>query len=152
MKLLVTGLVACAVGLTSVAPSVQASPPPPPATPTCKWCGGPPPAPTPIPTLAPTVIAPDTHAVAVEISPTKVHRGGQTQVSVTASTDDKVTMTLRYSHGKATVYRTSIGKSGKLSKRWKIPKSAPVGKAGIKVDVVGDGKPFSATVSFIVTK
>lgn len=128
------------------------SPPPPPTPPPCNWCGGPPPAPTPVPTLAPIVVAPDTHSVAVEISPTKVRRGGRTQVAVMAKADDRVTMAFQYVHGKPSAYRATIGRSGKLVKRWNVAKTAPIGKATIRIHVTGDGKEYKTLVSFSVTK
>lgn len=128
------------------------SPPPPPATPGCKWCTGPPPAPTPVPTLAPTVLAPQTQTVAVEISPIRVRRGQTTTVAVSATEHAKVTMVLRYSHGKPASFHSTIGSSRKLVKRWKVPKSAPTGKATVKIQVAGDGKPYNTTVAFTVTK
>lgn len=136
-------------GSASVA---HADPPSPPSTPVCKWCSGPPPAPTPVPTLAPTLVVPDTRPVVVEIAPTKVHRGGQTQVTVTGATDVHLTMVVRYSHGKPATYRASLGHSGKYQKKWKVSKSAPLGKASVKVTLAGAEKPYTAVVSFTVVK
>ena len=154
MRRVVAALAVFAVaGVTGGNPAVHAgSPPPPPTPPPCRWCGGPPPAPTPVATLAPIVVASDTHSVAVEISPTRVRRGGRTQVAVTAKVDDKVTMVIQYYHGKPSSYRATIGRSGRLVKRWNVPKTAPLGKATVRIGVAGSGKPYNALVSFSVTK
>lgn len=154
MRRLVLALATSGVLLWGVADRADASsPPPPPSTPVaCKWCSGPPPAPTPVPTLAPTQVLPQPHPVSVEISPTKVRRGGQTRVSVTAEADDQVSMVLKFSHGKPVTYKTAVGRSGKLLKRWKVAKTAPTGKASITVDIVGSATHYTGTLAFTVTK
>jgi hypothetical protein len=98
------------------------------------------------------MVAPDTHPVAVEMTPTKVHRGGETQVSITGATDAHVTMVVRYSHGKPTTYRASIGHSGKYLKKWKVSRTAPLGKASVKITIAVTDKPYTAVVSFTVVK
>jgi hypothetical protein len=98
------------------------------------------------------MVVPDTHPVAVEISPTRVHRGGQTQVTVSGAPDVHVTIVVRYSQGKAITYRSSVGHSGKYLKKWTVSKTAPLGKARVKITLTGIEKPYTAVVSFTVVK
>jgi hypothetical protein len=123
-------------------------PPPPPPPPTLI----PPPAPpTPVPTVAPTVVAPQP-VVDVHLEASKVTRGQTQKLDVAASTDDVVMVTIQYKSGKPLIYRAKVGSTGKLSKTWKVPKSAPVGKATVKVVVDSGGTTVSKNFSFQVTK
>lgn len=144
------------LGMTLViainAPAAGAAPPPPPPTPVCGWCNGPPPAPTPVPTLAPTVIAPQEHSISVAVSPSRVKRGHRTSLTVKAASHDRVTMTLRYHGARATTYRATIGRSGKLTRRVSVSRRAPLGKAWVKIGVAGSGKTYRTSVSFTVLK
>jgi hypothetical protein len=98
------------------------------------------------------MVAPDTRPVAVQIAPTKVHRGGQTRVSITASPNDKVTMVVRYFHARPVTYHAGIGPSGRLIKQWKVARSAPVGKATVRIAISGDQQPYSGVLTFTVVK
>jgi len=126
----------------------SAPPPPPPPPPTVS----PPPAPpTPVPTVAPTVIAPQP-VIDVSLSSSKVSRGQTQKVDVAGSTDDVVMVTIHYKSGKPVIYKATIGSTGKLTKSWKVPKSAPVGKATVKVAVQSDGTAVAKSFSFQVVK
>jgi hypothetical protein len=92
------------------------------------------------------------HVVSVELKPLHVKRGGTTRASVTADTDDKVTLVVHYHRGKQVTYRATIGPSGKLVKRWRVPRKAPLGKASVKVTVDGTGDPYKTTVTLLVTR
>lgn len=61
-------------------------------------------------------------------------------------------MAVRYNRAKPITYRATIGKSGKLVKQWKVSRSAPLGKATVKIGIAGEPKPYTALVSFTVVK
>jgi hypothetical protein len=92
------------------------------------------------------------HAVSVELTPLHVKRGGTTRASITAGSNDKVTLVVQYHRSKPVTYRATIGSSGKLVKRWKVPRRAPLGKATVKVTVDGAGDPYNTTVTLLVTR
>jgi hypothetical protein len=104
-----------------------------------------------VPTLGEST-TPSERVVSVELSPLHVHRGGTTKATITASTDDKVTLVVRYHHARPVKYHGTVGSSGKLVKRWKVPRKAPIGKATVTVTVDGAGKPYRATASLVVTR
>lgn len=151
-RLVLSTALAAFLAVMSVGGTRAGAPPPPPPTPICTWCLGPPPAPTPVPTLAPTVVAPVMTAVSVEVSPVHVKRGQSAKVQVSASKAAKVTIMVRYHSGKPATYRATTDGAGKLVKTWRVPKSAPLGKARVQIDVAGEGKPYSTTVSITVVK
>ncbi len=132
-------------------PAAHADPPAPPTPPGCRSCGGPPVPPTPVPTLGQSAV-PVEHVVSVELAPVHVKRGGTTRASITATSDDRVTLVVHYHRGKPVTYRATIGASGKLVKRWKVPRHAPLGKAAVKVTVDGTGDPYRTTVTLLVTR
>jgi hypothetical protein len=138
-------------GATSVFAAVPTSPPPPPPPPGCHTCPGPPPPPTPVPTLAATVVAP-VAVVDVHLSTSKVSRGHTARIDVNASTDDLVTVLVRYHKGKSYTYKSKVGSNGSTSKKWKVPKSAPVGKATVMVTVQGAVDRYSQTLVLVITK
>jgi hypothetical protein len=115
--------------------SAFADPPSPPPPPPCKYCDGPPLPPTIVPTVAPTQI-PQAATVDVHLAPTHVSRGKTAKIAVTAEQDAKVIITVQY-HGqkKRSSVHTQIGDTGMLVKAWKVPKSAPLGKAKVTVAV-----------------
>jgi hypothetical protein len=127
------------------------NPPPPPTPPGCKSCGGPPPPPTPVPTIPPTV-SPSVVSVAVRMSPSRVRRGQQARLTVTASVDNAVTVVVRYRRGKPVTYHGKISGTGTYVKSWKIPKAAPLGKATLQVTVKGVPDPYRGTIPFEVIK
>ncbi len=133
----------------SAAQAGPSEPPPPPPPPGCKSCGGPPPPPTPVPTIPPTV-SPAVVSVAVHLSPIRVRRGQQAKLTVTATSDDKVTVVVRYRHGKPVTFHGKVNSSGTYTKSWKIPKSAPLGKGTLHVTVKSNVNPYSGSVSFVV--
>ena len=146
---------AIVVGLTQLCSvSVHASTinPPPNLPP---WCdsvclAGPPPPPTPIPKAAPPTPAPP--VVSVRFSPLHVRRGQTAKLVVDAKDDPgaSVVALVRYARGKAVTYKGKVDGSGTYAKAWKVPSSAPLGKASIKIEVQGAGDP--TTVEFVVTK
>lgn len=125
-----------------------ATPPPPP--PNCAKCGGPPPPPAAVPTPAPTLVAPQP-AVAVHVASPRVARGRTEKISVDASTDNVVSMVIRYKTGKPVVFRSRVNGSGTLIKAWKVPRTAAVGKATVTITVQGSSS-YTKTVTFTVTK
>jgi hypothetical protein len=136
--------------LPAIPASAAALPPPPPPPPGCQSCNPPPPPPTPVPTVAPTAVPPQP-VVDVHVASVKISRGQTQEVSIDASTNDSVTVTIQFKTGKPITYRTKIGSSGMLVKKFTIPRSAPIGKAQIKVSVKGAAS-FSKTIPFVVTK
>jgi hypothetical protein len=148
--ILLAGTLAIEVAAASSAWASGNPPPPPPPGP-CNSCPGPPPPPTPVPTLG-TPPGTTTHTVSVQLSPTHVRRGHATKLAINASASDSVTAVLRYRSGKPTTYRAKIGKSGKLTKIWKISKKAPLGRGKVQVSLTDAGSPYKTTVSFTVTK
>ena len=126
-------------------------PPPPPGTPVCTYCAGPPPPPTPVPTLAPTAV-PQPVVVAVKLSPVHVRRGHAVKLTVTASSGDQVTALVQYGHAKPVTFHGKVDSSGAYSKTWKVPKTAPLGKATLKVSVKNSVTPYTGTVYFVVTR
>jgi hypothetical protein len=135
-----------------IAPNARAGPPPPPPpSPGCRVCSGPPPPPTPVATLAPTVV-PHQQVVSVTLSPTHVKRGHRAKLAIKAAHNDRVTMVLRYRVGKPATYRARIGGSGTLVRRWRVPQSAPTGKASVRIRVTGNSTNYGTTVAFAVVK
>lgn len=137
--------------LGSVSPVMAALPPPPPPPPGCKACSGPPPPPTPVPTLAPTSVAPQA-VVDIKLEVDKVARGHAVRLSIDASTDDAVTVIVRYHKGKSTTYRVKVGPDGTAAPTWKVPKSAPTGKGSIQVTVQGAIDRYAKSFVFTVTR
>ena len=127
------------------------NPPPPPTPPGCNSCGGPPPPPTPVPTI-PATVSPSVVSVAVRLSPSRIRRGQQARLTVAAAVANPVTAVVRYRHGKPVTYHGKIGSSGTYVKSWKIPKSAPLGKATLQVTVKSVVNPYSGTIPFEVVK
>jgi predicted dinucleotide-binding enzyme len=89
--------------------------------------------------------------VDVRLATTKVSRGKTEKINIAASTDDVVVVTIRYRSGKPLVIKAKVGSSGTLVKTWTVPKSAPVGKASVKVVVESDGTQISKSFTFQVT-
>jgi hypothetical protein len=151
---LATCLAAVCFGLGSTAAMAQtprAIPPPPPTPPGCNSpCTGPPPPPTPVPTPQPTTVAPHP-VVVVQLQSPRVSRGHTVRVSVAASTDDAVTLTVKYHRGKPKISHGKIGSTGTLVHRWKVPKRAPVGKGRVTIVVRGHEGTISKSLSFVVT-
>jgi hypothetical protein len=141
-------LFACAqlIGVSSALADPPAPPPPPP----CKYCDGPPPPPTIVPTVAPTQIA-QGPIVDVRLAPTHVSRGKTAKVAVTAEQHAKVVISVRYHREKTPhILHTTVGTSGMLVRAWKVPKSAPLGKATVTVTVSTQDHPFALQLT--VTK
>ena len=63
-----------------------------------------------------------------------------------------MTFTVRYYHARPVKYRTTVGRTGKLVKQWSVAKTAPVGKATVKIIIADDRRPYSGLVSFTVVK
>lgn len=151
MKRVVLVVVLLVFGTHFGAPSAHADPPSPPTPPGCHSCGGPPVPPTPVATLAQGQV-PVAHTVSVELAPTRIKRGAMAKASVSADADDKVVLVIHYHKGKPTTYRATVGTSGKLVKTWRVPKTAPLGKASVKVTVNGSGDPYSTTINLVVLR
>lgn len=143
------GLIALSFALAAGTATAAALPPPPPP-PNCPTCNPPPPPPTPVPTVAPTAV-PAEPVVDVHLAAQKVSRGQTDQVSVDASTNDTVTLLIQFKSGKPITIRSKIGGSGLLVQKFKVPKSAPVGKAVVKISVKGSAN-YSKSIAFLVTK
>jgi len=106
-------------------------PPPPPPTPTkCGPCGGPPLPPTLLPT-APIAAMAQTYRM--EVKPAKVHRGKALKISVVAPADDSWAASIAYLHQKYVVCARYTHGSSSTVKACKIAKSAPLGKASLRV-------------------
>jgi hypothetical protein len=86
------------------------------------------------------------------MSPSRIRRGQQARLTVTAAVDNLVTVVVRYRHGKPVTYHGKIGGSGTYIKSWKIPKSAPLGKATLQVTVKSTLNPYIGTIPFEVIK
>lgn len=143
---------ACAVlALGIAAQSTFASSITPPAPPSCSWCDGPPPPPIAIPTIAPTEVAPIS-VISVKLSPTHIQRGQVATLRVMAGAQDAVTTVVQYRDVKSKTFKAQIGDSKTLTKAWKIPSNAGVGKAQLKVSVDGPDGPYTTTISFVVVK
>ncbi len=124
-------------------------PPPPPPPPNCDVCSGPPPPPTPVATVAPTVVAVES-MVDIKVFPSRVNRGRNIKLSVLASTDDTVSVAVKYHATKAKNLRYRVGSSGTLTRTWIVPRSIPVGQARVRVVVTGRHDKVSRTVSVTV--
>ena len=148
--LLLVSFFGAAVLAVNVGQAHAEVPPPPPPPPGCQSCNPPPPPPTPVPPVGPTAV-PAQPVVDVHLAASKVSRGQTEKVSIDASTNDDVTLTVRYSKGKPVAYHLKIGSSGMLVKKFTVPKTAPVGKAHIQVSVKGSAS-FAKTINFLVTK
>lgn len=133
------------------APSAHADPPPPPTPPGCHSCGGPPVPPTPVPTLGQGTV-PVAHSVSVELAPTHIKRGAMARASVSADAADKVALVVHYHRGKPVKYHATVGTSGKLVKKWRVPRTAPLGKASVKITVNGSGDPYTATITLTIVR
>lgn len=151
----VVGLAVALLALQSTtstfAQSSAGLPPPPPPPPVCKICAGPPPPPTPVPTVAPTLVA-AREVVDVRLVTPRVARGHPAKLHVAASTDDAVTVTVRYRNGATNVYHARIGDSGALVKSWKVPTSAAVGKGTVTVTVEGNAQTFAKKLTLVVIR
>jgi hypothetical protein len=86
------------------------------------------------------------------MSPNRVRRGQQARLTVTAAVDSPVTAVVRYHHAKPVTYHGKIGASGAYIKSWKVPKSAPLGKATLQVTVKSALNLYSGTIPFEVIK
>jgi hypothetical protein len=86
------------------------------------------------------------------MSPSRIRRGQQARLTVRAAVDNLVTVVVRYRHGKPVTYHGKIGGSGTYIKSWKIPKSAPLGKAAVQVTVKSALNPYIGTIPFEVIK
>lgn len=151
MRKLVAVVLATVIFLMSAAGALASTPPPPPAPPNCPTCGGPPPPPTPVPTVAPTAVAPQS-VVDVHLTTTRIPRGHEIRLQVDASTDDVVTVSIRFKSGKPILYQGKIGSSGTLVKTWKVPKSAPLGKASVAITVAGKTDKYAKSLDFQVVR
>jgi hypothetical protein len=152
-RLLAGALLLTATCLAAV-PSAFAgnSPPPPPPTPNCGSCSGPPPPPTRVPTLAPTSVPQPTVVVSISLSPVRVRRGKAIKLSVMASAGNAVTASIQYRRGKPVTYRGKVDAGGQYMKAWTVPKTAPLGKAQVKVAIQRMEKSQPPAVDFVVLK
>jgi hypothetical protein len=150
MKSVAVAVLALVTLLPSTTAQAAALPPPPPPPSGCESCNPPPPPPTPVPTVAPTAV-PAQPVVDVHVASSKVPRGQTQEVSIDASTNDSVSVTIQFKSGKPISYRTKIGSSGMVVKKFTIPRSAPIGKAQIRISVKGAAS-YSKTIDFLVTK
>lgn len=139
------------LALALSAPAVQASSIVPPPPPNCAWCDGPPPPPAVVPTVAPTDVAPIS-LISVKLSPTHLQHGQSTTLRISADAQDDVTIVVQYRDLKAKTYHTQIGDSKSLSRSWKVPEDAGVGKSQIKVTVDDPNGSYSTTINFEVVK
>jgi hypothetical protein len=100
--------------------------------------------------LAPPTPAPPT--VSIRFAPLHVHRGQAAKLVVSAkeNSGSVVVAVVRYARGKPVTYKGKVDGSGTYAKTWKVPTSAPLGKATVRIEVQGAGAP--ATVEFVVTK
>lgn len=134
MRLPFTGIVVVLAGALAAPHIVLAAPggpPPPPPTPTkCGPCGGPPLPPTLLPT-APIAAMAQTYRM--EVKPAKVHRGKSLRISVKAPPDDSWVASIAYLHQKYVVCARYTHGSSSTVKACKIAKSAPLGKASLRV-------------------
>ena len=139
------------LGMALATPSAMASSITPPAPPSCSWCDGPPPPPIPVPTIAPTEVAPSS-VISVKLSPTHLQRGQSATLRITAGAQDDVTTVVQYRDSKARTFKSQIGDSKTLTKVWKVPSSAGIGKAQLKITVDDPDGPYTTTISFEVVK
>lgn len=144
-------IIAAVLGLTLGTQGVRADSTLPPQPPSCAWCDGPPPPPAPVPTIAPTEVATGS-VISVKLSPTHLQRGQTATLRITAGAQDDVTTVLQYRDIKAKTSKTQIGDSKVLLKTWKVPTSAGIGKAQIKITVDDPDGQYSTTISFEVVK
>jgi hypothetical protein len=146
--------IACVValfGLILATQGAMANSIAPPEPPDCSWCDGPPPAAIPVPTIAETEVTPS-NVISVKLSPTHLQRGQTATLRVSAGAQDDVTAIVQYRDTKPATYKAQIGDSGTLTKTWKVPQYAGVGKAQIKVTVDDPDGPYTTTLSFEVVK
>ncbi len=144
-------IVAGLLGMLLTAPGVFASSIGPPAPPTCSWCDGPPPPPIPVPTLALTDVSP-VSLISVKLSPTHLQRGQTATLHVVANAQDGITTVVQYRDTKPKTYKTQIGDSKSSTTTWKVPSSAGIGKAQIKVTIANSDGTYSTTIPFEVVK
>ncbi len=123
----------------------------PPEPPSCSWCDGPPPPPIPVPTIAPTEVTPSS-VISVKLSPTHLKRGQSATLRIMAGPQDDVTTVVQYRDAKAKTYKAQIGDSKSLTKSWKVPPNAGLGKAQLKVTVIDPDGSYTTTISFEVVK
>jgi hypothetical protein len=95
---------------------------------------------------------PVVQSVSVELAPTHIKRGGTTKASVTAGADARVAFVVHYHSGKLTTYHAKVGESGKLTRHWRVPKTAPLGKGTVKITVQGAGDPYVTTIKLVVIR
>lgn len=139
------------LALTLSTRGVAASGLPPPQPPSCNWCSGPPPPPEAIPTIAPTEVAP-VSVISVKMSPTHLQRGQAATLSISADVKDSVTTVLQYRDGKAKTSKGQVGSSRTLTKVWKVPTTAVIGKGQVRVTVSDPAGVYSTTISFQVVR
>lgn len=90
--------------------------------------------------------------VDIKLGADKVSRGHFVHLSIDASTDDQVTVVVRYRTGKSSTYRLKVGPDGTATPAWKVPKFAPTGRASIQVTVQGSLDRYARTFAFTVTR
>ena len=139
------------LGLTLSTRAAVANGLPLPQPPSCSWCGGPPPPPEAIPTIAPTEVTP-VSVISVKMSPTRLQRGEATILRISADVKDSVTTVLQYHGGKAKTSKAQVGTSKTLTRAWKIPTTAVVGKGQVRVTVSDPAGVYTTTISFEVVK
>jgi hypothetical protein len=150
MKLRVASVVAL-FGISVATQSAMASAITPPAPPTCSWCDGPPPMPVLVPTIAPTEVVPIS-VISVKLSPTHLQRGQAATLRISADAQDNVTTVVQYRDTKAKTFKAEIGDSKMLTKVWKVPSSAGIGKAQLKITVDDPNGSYTTTISFEIVK
>jgi hypothetical protein len=72
---------------------------------------------------------------------------------VTGAAEEAVTTMVQYRRSKPVTYHGKVASSGQYVKSWKVPRSAPLGKAQVKVAIGGPLKSAYVTVvDFVVLK
>jgi hypothetical protein len=94
----------------------------------------------------PTVVV----ALSVRVEPSHVHRGHALKLLVTSHKGDVVRAIVRYKHDKPTTLTGKVPDSGTLTKAWKVPQSAALGRGTVAVTIKGSSKPYKVTLSFTV--
>jgi hypothetical protein len=88
----------------------------------------------------------------VKLSPTHLQRGQAATLRITAAAQDDVTTVVQYRDAKAKTYKAQIGDSKTLTKVWKVPSYAGIGKAQLKITVDDPDGSYTTTISFEVVK
>jgi hypothetical protein len=78
------------------------------------------------------------------------------KVEVTASDGDLVTIAVRYPKVKPLTFKGKVDQTGVYVKTWTVSKSAPLGRASVKVTILSADKnapsPDPFVIGFTVTK